>query len=63
MLYITRAIKAKPLFMWLEFQPRAFWQYLLWMDPVNHGGVLCEAEEVASQNQPDNSVAIREVST
>ena len=60
--YIVRAIKSKPLFAWLEFHPRAYWQYLLWMDSVNHGGVLCEAEAAASQNRSSNVVgAGREV--
>jgi hypothetical protein len=41
--YIIKSIKDKPLFGWLELTPRTYWQYALWMDPSNHGGVLAEA--------------------
>jgi len=55
--YIIKAIKAKPLFTWIEFHPRQIWQYLLWMDPSNHGGVLA-LEEDAAPSQSAHSVEL-----
>ena len=55
--YIIKAIKAKPLFTWIEFHPRQIWQYLLWMDPSNHGGVLA-LDEDAAPSQSAHSVEL-----
>lgn len=37
--YILKSILAKPLFKSLRLEPECCWEYLLWMDPVNHGGI------------------------
>ncbi|RPB25462.1 DNA polymerase epsilon catalytic subunit A [Terfezia boudieri ATCC MYA-4762] len=50
--YIVKAIKAKPLFSFLDLEVKEYWDYLLWFDEVNYGGkatteVEMEAEAAA----------------
>ncbi|KAI9091268.1 putative POL2-DNA polymerase epsilon, calytic subunit A [Phlyctochytrium arcticum] len=40
--YITDAFAKKSLFETMEFKIERYWGYLLWMDPHNFGGVVCE---------------------
>ncbi|KAK6349869.1 DNA polymerase epsilon catalytic subunit [Orbilia brochopaga] len=47
--YIIKSIKAKPLFNFLDLDIKEYWDYLLWYDSFNYGGMACsevvEAEE------------------
>ncbi|KAJ3294019.1 DNA polymerase epsilon catalytic subunit [Borealophlyctis nickersoniae] len=43
--YVIDALVKKPLFEMLEFKPMRFWDYLLWMDPHNFGGMECTNPE------------------
>jgi len=37
--YILTSIRSKPLFKNIALEPRSCWEYLMWMDPANHGGI------------------------
>lgn len=37
--YILSSIRSKPLFKNVALDPRCCWEYLMWMDPANHGGI------------------------
>ncbi|KAK9466183.1 hypothetical protein V1512DRAFT_279446 [Lipomyces arxii] len=41
--YIAKAIRAKPLFNFLELKLSKYWDYLVWMDDVNYGGYASES--------------------
>ncbi|BFZ59058.1 DNA polymerase epsilon catalytic subunit [Saitoella coloradoensis] len=45
--YVVKAIKTKPMFHFLDLVKKEFWDYLLWMDDVNYGGISCLADQVA----------------
>lgn len=53
--YIVKAIKAKPLFCFLDLEVKEYWDYLLWYDEANYGGkAVTEVdmqEEVSSSGQ------------
>jgi len=53
--YIVKAIKSKPLFGFLDLSIHEYWDYLLWMDPVNYGGKACTEIE-SSENQKLDTV-------
>ncbi|KAJ3196623.1 DNA polymerase epsilon catalytic subunit [Irineochytrium annulatum] len=40
--FVAKDISKKPLFLQLNINVKTFWDYLIWMDPYNYGGVLCE---------------------
>ncbi|EPS44616.1 hypothetical protein H072_1405 [Dactylellina haptotyla CBS 200.50] len=48
--YILKAIKAKPLFNFLDLEIREYWDYLIWYDPFNYGGLAC-SEVVEAEKQ------------
>ncbi|RPA99229.1 DUF1744-domain-containing protein [Choiromyces venosus 120613-1] len=48
--YIIKAIRAKPLFNFLDLKINEYWDYLVWYDEVNHGGKACE-KVVEAENQ------------
>lgn len=52
--YILKAIRAKPLFHFLDLEIKEYWDYLVWYDEVNHGGKACL--EVVGEQQPLNTV-------
>ncbi|KND02716.1 DNA polymerase epsilon catalytic subunit [Spizellomyces punctatus DAOM BR117] len=43
--YITDAITRKPMFETLELKVERYWGFLMWMDPHNFGGIICENPE------------------
>jgi DNA polymerase epsilon subunit 1 len=57
--YVVKAIKSKPLFGFLDLSIQEYWDYLLWMDPVNYGGKACteiessEAQLAHQEFSPD----------
>lgn len=42
--FLTKTIKAKPLFSWLELEPTTYWDTLHWMDEANYAGVLAGSD-------------------
>lgn len=49
--YILKAIKAKPLFHFLDLEIKEYWDYMVWYDEVNYGGKACqEVIEAEQQN-------------
>ncbi|KAL7272628.1 DNA polymerase epsilon catalytic subunit [Rhizina undulata] len=48
--YIIKAIKAKPLFNFLDLEIKEYWDYLVWYDEVNYGGKACQ-EVVEAEKQ------------
>ncbi|KAJ3048916.1 hypothetical protein HK097_010071 [Rhizophlyctis rosea] len=40
--YVIDAIQKKPIFGAMELRPAKIWDHLYWMDPYNHGGLVCE---------------------
>src|SRR5207302_5906738 len=53
--YIIKAIRAKPLFNFLDLKINEYWDYLVWYDEVNHGGKACE-KVVEAENQELNII-------
>ncbi|KAF3906314.1 hypothetical protein ABW20_dc0103392 [Dactylellina cionopaga] len=53
--YILKAIKAKPLFNFLDLDIKEYWDYLIWYDPFNYGGLAC-SEVVEAENQQLNLI-------
>ena len=51
--YVVKAIKSKPLFGFLDLSIREYWDYLLWMDPVNYGGKACTEIESSEDQKLD----------
>ena len=51
--YIVKAIKSKPLFGFLDLSIKEYWDYLLWMDPVNYGGKACTEIESSEEQKLD----------
>lgn len=50
--YIVKAIKAKPLFSFLDLEVKEYWDYLLWYDEVNYGGKATTEAEMEAQAVP-----------
>lgn len=48
--YILKAIKAKPLFHFLDLEVKEYWDYLVWYDEFNYGGKACQ-QVVEAENQ------------
>ncbi|KAF8541905.1 DNA polymerase family B [Trichophaea hybrida] len=53
--YILKAIKAKPLFHFLDMEIKEYWDYMIWYDDVNYGGKACE-EVVEAERQSLNTI-------
>ncbi|PWW72129.1 DUF1744-domain-containing protein [Tuber magnatum] len=53
--YIIKAIRAKPLFNFLDLKINEYWDYLVWYDEMNHGGKACE-KVVEVENQELNVI-------
>jgi DNA polymerase epsilon subunit 1 len=53
--YILKAIKAKPLFHFLDLEIKEYWDYMVWYDEVNYGGKACE-EVVEAERQALNTI-------
>ena len=53
--YILNAIKAKPLFHFLDIEIKEYWDYLVWYDEFNYGGKACQ-EVVESETQPLDTI-------
>lgn len=53
--YITNSIKTRDLFKLVEMSYEQCWEYLMWLDPANHGGVKGKlpSESPLEQTQPD----------
>ena len=51
--YVVKAIKSKPLFGFLDLSIQEYWDYLLWMDPVNYGGKACTEIESSEEQKLD----------
>ena len=51
--YVVKAIKSKPLFGFLDLSIQEYWDYLLWMDPVNYGGKACTEIESSEDQKLD----------
>ncbi|KAL4229089.1 hypothetical protein ACF0H5_012128 [Mactra antiquata] len=60
--YITNSIKAKELFHLIEMSYEQCWEYLMWLDPANYGGIKgklpsdAEVEQTAPETVRDNNV-------
>jgi DNA polymerase epsilon subunit 1 len=48
--YILKAVKTKPVFQFLELEVQEYWDYLIWYDAFNYGGIGC-TEVVEPENQ------------
>ena len=44
--FILEKLKEKPLFAWIDLQPKAYWRALLWVDSANYGGVCVSPEQL-----------------
>jgi DNA polymerase epsilon subunit 1 len=53
--YIVKAIKAKPLFHFLDLEIKEYWDYMVWYDEVNYGGKAC-TEVIEADKQPLNTI-------
>lgn len=53
--YILKAIRAKPLFHFLDLEIKEYWDYLVWYDEVNHGGKACQ-EVIEAEKQPLSTI-------
>ncbi|XP_052824360.1 DNA polymerase epsilon catalytic subunit A-like [Octopus bimaculoides] len=51
--YITSSIKSRNLFHLIEFTVEQCWEYLLWMDSANHGGVKGKLPSSAESEIPE----------
>ena len=51
--YVVKAIKSKPLFGFLDLSIQEYWDYLLWMDPVNYGGKACSEIQSSEEQKLD----------
>ncbi|KAF2099988.1 DNA polymeras-like protein epsilon [Rhizodiscina lignyota] len=60
--YILKAVKAKPLFSFLELDIREYWDYLAWSDEHNYGGKATE-KVVEQENQQLNLVMCWQLQT
>ncbi|KAL8598378.1 hypothetical protein ACOMHN_032655 [Nucella lapillus] len=55
--YITTSIRARPLFHLLDISYSQCWQFLMWLDPANHGGVKGKlpSKKAADRGEQNNS--------
>ncbi|KAK9447075.1 uncharacterized protein V1518DRAFT_422137 [Limtongia smithiae] len=47
--YIVKAIRAKPLFSFLDIEITRYWDMLVWMDEVNYGGYVSNDADISTQ--------------
>ncbi|EPY50696.1 DNA polymerase epsilon catalytic subunit A Pol2 [Schizosaccharomyces cryophilus OY26] len=57
--YILKSLKTLPLFHFLDLNIQEYWDYLLWMDPVNYGGkmILPETLAISPLREPETVVS------
>ena len=60
--YILKSIKAKPLFHFLDLDIKEYWDYLVWYDEFNYGGLACQ-EVVEAENQTLETIMHWQIST
>ncbi|KAI1438069.1 DNA polymerase epsilon [Xylaria sp. CBS 124048] len=48
--YILKSIKSKPLFHFIDLEIKEYWDYLVWYDEFNYGGMACQ-EVVEAEKQ------------
>ncbi|KAI5806291.1 DNA polymerase epsilon [Geopyxis carbonaria] len=53
--YIVKAIKAKPLFHFLDLKIKEYWDYMVWYDDVNYGGKATQ-KVIEAEKQTLNTV-------
>ena len=51
--YILKAVKAKPLFTFLDLEITEYWDYLAWYDEYNYGGKGCKEVVQAEEQRVD----------
>ena len=53
--YLLRSIKSQPLFHFIDLEVREYWDYLVWYDQFNFGGMACQENDIAAHdgNAPD----------
>ena len=51
--YILKAVKAKPLFTFLDLEITEYWDYLAWYDEYNYGGKGCQEVVQADEQRID----------
>ncbi|UZJ54409.1 hypothetical protein CBS101457_003729 [Exobasidium rhododendri] len=49
--YLISALTSRDLFKHLDMKIDHHWEYLLWMDPANFGGVICQNPEEVFENE------------
>ncbi|KAL5628387.1 hypothetical protein BROUX41_003135 [Berkeleyomyces rouxiae] len=54
--YITKSIKTQPLFHFIDLDIKEYWDYLVWYDEYNYGGVGCDEVTEHDGNQQLNTV-------
>lgn len=56
--YITNSIKSKELFHLIEMSYEQCWEYLMWLDPANYGGIKGKlpSESAVEQTAPESEV-------
>jgi len=54
--YILKTIKQKPTFLFLDLDVKEYWDYLIWYDEFNYGGVACQqvVETSGAEQQLDS---------
>ncbi|KAL1514239.1 hypothetical protein ABEB36_003526 [Hypothenemus hampei] len=53
--FVVNSIRNKELFHSLEISYKRCWEYLLWLDPANYGGILGKAPHEEEQNKDQES--------
>lgn len=54
--YISKSILSKTLFKSIRLEPKSCWEYLMWMDPSNHGGI--KIHEIPEKYMKDGELCI-----
>ncbi|KAK9473977.1 TCP-1/cpn60 chaperonin family-domain-containing protein [Dipodascopsis tothii] len=49
--YVVKSVRSKSLFHFLDLEIVEYWDYLLWMDSCNYGGMACQ-DVTADERQP-----------
>ena len=58
--YIVNSIRGKELFHSIDISFNQCWEYIMWLDPSNHGGVKGEISKDAPQSSQDSTEEIDE---
>ena len=48
--FLIKSIKSRPLFRWLFFEMKTSWEYLLWMDSTDYGGIITRDHPIESSD-------------